>query len=90
MIAPGQVVSRETVTFLEALSPAEILGLDPDLGVRIFKESYFRASGASARPKPRKKAKALGKGSASKEGGGQERPKSRLSPRRSTPTSRKQ
>lgn len=38
MIAPGQMIDQATVRFLQALNPAEILGLDPDLGVRVFKE----------------------------------------------------
>jgi arginine decarboxylase len=47
MIAPGQVINAATVTFLQALNPAEILGLDPDLGVRVFKESAIARNSGS-------------------------------------------
>ncbi len=46
MIAPGQCVTKETITFLQALNPGEILGLDPELGVRTFKEDFIK-NGAS-------------------------------------------
>ena len=42
MIAPGQCVTKETITFLQALNPSEILGLDPELGVRTFKEEFIK------------------------------------------------
>lgn len=56
LIAPGQLVTMETITFLKALNPGEILGLDPDLGVRIFKESYFKGETARRTAAKRKKA----------------------------------
>lgn len=43
MLCPGQVLDQETLTFLSALSPSEILGLDPDLGIRFFNERYMTA-----------------------------------------------
>lgn len=55
MIAPGQLVTTETITFLKALNPNEILGLDPDLGVRVFKESYFKAQTPARRTAARAK-----------------------------------
>jgi arginine decarboxylase len=55
MIAPGQLVTMETITFLKALNPNEILGLDPDLGVRVFKEAYFKAETPARRTAARAK-----------------------------------
>jgi len=42
LIGPGQIITMDVIRFLKALNPAEILGLDPELGVRVFSQSFFQ------------------------------------------------
>jgi arginine decarboxylase len=49
LLVPGQILDRETVRFLQALSPNEILGLDPALGIRFFTDSYLGGAAAQAK-----------------------------------------
>jgi len=58
MIAPGQIINQQSIIFLKALNASEIIGLDPDLGVRVFRESHFGKSKIGTKKKvARKRAK---------------------------------
>jgi arginine decarboxylase len=61
LLVPGQMLNRETLTFLQALNPNEIMGLDPDLGIRFFRKDYFerleKGGGAKKAKRVRKAAK---------------------------------
>jgi len=46
---PGQFLDQCTVNFLKVLNANEVIGLDPELGVRFFKEEYL--TGKATRPK---------------------------------------
>jgi len=53
LLVPGQFLDQSTVNFLKALNANEIIGLDPELGVRFFKEEYLAGKSAPARGKAR-------------------------------------
>lgn len=63
MIAPGQIINRASVDFLSALNLNEIIGLDPDLGARVFQANYLddRASDAPMPPIGKKSKKTIKK-----------------------------
>jgi len=41
LILPGQLINEMAIAFLQELDPQEIIGLSPELGVRVFKNSFF-------------------------------------------------
>ncbi len=43
ILVPGQVISREILSFMRELDVKEIHGYDPDLGLRIFTDDALRA-----------------------------------------------
>jgi len=43
VLAPGQIITRETLDFLLALEVKEIHGYNPELGLRVFKDEALRS-----------------------------------------------
>jgi len=52
LLVPGQVISAETLAFIEALDVKEIHGYRPELGFRVFTDEALEAAGPTAKPRP--------------------------------------
>ena len=61
LLVPGQFLDKATVLFLKALNTNEIIGLEPELGIRFFKPEYlkdkFEKPQIKAKPESSKPAK---------------------------------
>ncbi len=53
ILVPGQVISREILSFLRALDVKEIHGYRPELGLRVFTEAALGAAREAERPAER-------------------------------------
>jgi arginine decarboxylase len=52
LLVPGQVISGETLAFIEARDVKEIHGYRPELGFRVFSDEALDAAGATAKSRP--------------------------------------
>jgi arginine decarboxylase len=51
LLVPGQVISAETLAFIEALDVKEIHGYRPELGFRVFTDEALETAAPTARPR---------------------------------------
>ena len=56
LLVPGQLLDKPAVDFLTSLNPSEVIGLDPDLGIRFFKQEYLNDSKPGETKEQRSKA----------------------------------